>query len=252
MKFRIEVASERAFIVYFEAELGAKLGDFMTLFCQQLQALPLIPNDVKLDLIPSYTSVLVQFPILLTDHFAVKAWVKEALSQASSRFKATAPQGNDQVTVSDDIELGNVRKSNIVELPVYYDTEVGPDLIRVAEHNNLTVEQVIELHQAQIYRVFAIGFAPGFGYLGEVSEKIAMPRLATPRSVVPKGAVAIADRQTAVYPAESPGGWNLIGRCPVAMFDPKQTPHMPFAVGDQVQFFAIDKSEFLRLGGHLA
>jgi len=101
------------------------------------------------------------------------------------------------------------------------------------------------------YRVYAIGFAPGFAYLGEVDARIAAPRLATPRKKVPKGAVAIADRQTAVYPAVSPGGWNLIGLCPVDMFNPNAKPTMPVQVGDKVQFKSIEREEFLSLGGQL-
>jgi KipI family sensor histidine kinase inhibitor len=115
----------------------------------------------------------------------------------------------------------------------------------------LSVEQVIEIHQSIEYRVYAIGFAPGFAYLGEVDERIAAPRLATPRKKVPKGAVAIADRQTAVYPAQSPGGWNLIGLCPTDMFDPGAEEIMPVSVGDKVKFSAISRTDFLQLGGQL-
>jgi KipI family sensor histidine kinase inhibitor len=107
------------------------------------------------------------------------------------------------------------------------------------------------LHQATEYQVYAIGFAPGFAYLGQVDERIAAPRLSTPRQKVPRGAVAIADRQTAVYPAPSPGGWNLIGLCPTAMFSPASEPIMPVTVGDRVRFEAIDKSRYLELGGKL-
>jgi KipI family sensor histidine kinase inhibitor len=140
-------------------------------------------------------------------------------------------------------------KGHLITLPVYYSVDYGLDLPRIAMRSNLTVDQVITLHQAQEYHVYAIGFAPGFAYLGEVDERIAMPRLPSPRVKVPKGAVAIADTQTAVYPAESPGGWNLLGLCPTTMFCPKRKPTMPIAVGDRVKFYAIDKQEFEKLGG---
>ena len=142
-------------------------------------------------------------------------------------------------------------KSSVVELPVYYAAESGPDLVVIAKRNKLSVEQVIEIHQSKEYRVYAIGFAPGFAYLGEVDERIASPRLSTPRMKVPKGAVAIADKQTAVYPNVSPGGWNIIGLCPTDMFDMTATPIMPVNVGDKVKFKSIDKNEFLALGGQL-
>ena len=94
-----------------------------------------------------------------------------------------------------------------------------------------------------------MGFAPGFAYLGEVDTRIAMPRLATPRHNVPQGAVAIADRQTAIYPSQSPGGWNLIGLCPTSLFNAEQQPPSPMAVGDRICFNAISRDEFIRLGG---
>jgi KipI family sensor histidine kinase inhibitor len=138
-----------------------------------------------------------------------------------------------------------------VSLPVYYSTESGPDLQTVAESAGLSVEEVIAIHQQTEYHVYAIGFAPGFAYLGEVDQRIATPRLATPRQQVPRGAVAIADRQTAVYPAQSPGGWNLIGHCPQLMFAPTNSPTMPVKVGDRVRFEAIDKATFKAMGGTL-
>ena len=122
---------------------------------------------------------------------------------------------------------------------------------QVIERGKISVDEVIEIHQQQEYRVYAIGFAPGFAYLGEVDERIAAPRLATPRQKVPRGAVAIADRQTAVYPAVSPGGWNLIGLCPTRMFNPENDPSMPVQVGDRVRFAAIDRDDFLARGGEL-
>ena len=143
------------------------------------------------------------------------------------------------------------QQGSLVILPVYYSAESGPDLQGLADGAGLSVDEVIAIHQQTEYRVYAIGFAPGFAYLGEVDERIAASRLATPRQKVPRGSVAIADRQTAVYPAQSPGGWNLIGLCPQRMFDPNLTPSMPVQVGDRVRFDAIDKQTFLALGGEL-
>jgi len=182
------------------------------------------------DLVPSYASVLVIYNLLRTDHLDVMRRIHDAL---------------DALTALDD------NQGSLVTLPVYYGREAGPDLEDLASRAGLSVEQVIDIHQSTEYRVYAIGFAPGFAYLGEVDERIAAPRLATPRQRVPTGAVAIADRQTAVYPAPSPGGWNLIGRCPVRMFDPAAQPTMPVSVGDKVRFEAIDRAQYLSLGGEL-
>jgi KipI family sensor histidine kinase inhibitor len=138
-----------------------------------------------------------------------------------------------------------------VTIPVFYSTQYGPELSLLAQNAGLSVAQIIALHSATEYRVYAIGFAPGFAYLGELDERLATPRLSTPRLKVPAGAVAIADRQTAVYPASSPGGWNLIGLCPSPMFDPEKKPHMPVSVGDRVKFEPIDQSQYLAMGGQL-
>ncbi len=183
------------------------------------------------DLVPSYASLLIIYDAMRTDHLSVSQRVHAAVSE---------------------METAASRDSREVVLPVYYAPEAGEDLEALAQKAGLSIEQVIDLHCGTEYRVYAIGFAPGFAYLGQVDERIAAPRLATPRLKVPRGAVAIADRQTAVYPAVSPGGWNLIGRCPVRMFDPAAEPIMPVAVGDVVRFEPIDKQRFLDLGGELA
>jgi len=182
------------------------------------------------DLVPSYASLLIIYDPLRTDHLGVAHRVREALA----KLRTTAATNGVSVV-----------------LPVYYDIEVGADLASLAQRSGLSIEEVIALHAGTEYRVYAIGFAPGFAYLGQVDERIAAPRLATPRQKVPRGAVAIADRQTAVYPAASPGGWNLIGRCPVRMFDPDAEPCMPVAVGDRVRFEPVNRERFLALGGEL-
>ncbi|MDO6718749.1 5-oxoprolinase subunit PxpB [Psychrosphaera sp. 1_MG-2023] len=237
---RVEVASERALIVYFEQELSTKLAAIISLFCQQLGQ---HRGALTLEVIPSYTSVLVQYSPFETDHFAIQKLISNVFEQLETQLADTSN--------SSPTGLAQNKAANVVELPVYYGDEVALDLERIALHHNLSKEQVIDIHCEQLYRVFAIGFAPGFGYLGEVDSRIAMPRLETPRMTVPKGAVAIADRQTAIYPAVSPGGWNIIGRCPIAMFNPSTVPHMPFSVGDSVKFKAIDKVQFVELGGEL-
>ena len=124
-------------------------------------------------------------------------------------------------------------------------------MLSLAKAKDLSPDDVIRLHHEREYRVYAIGFAPGFAYLGQVNERLATVRLATPRAKVPRGAVGIADQQTAVYPSESPGGWNLIGRCPVRMFNPNAMDAPKMSVGDHVRFEPIDRETFLGLGGEL-
>lgn len=226
-QYHVTIAGENALMLYFDQRIDPAISALVQQACELIRAE--LTDDI-IDLLPSYASVLVLFNPLTTDHYRVKAQLQHCLKQLQSAAN---------------------RSGKLVELPVYYSEQSGPDLALIAKTKQLSIEQVIKLHQQQLYRVYAIGFAPGFAYLGEVAEQLAMPRLASPRAKVPRGAVAIADRQTAVYPAVSPGGWNLIGLCPVPMFNPDATPAMPVAVGDEVRFVAIDKAEFLRLGGEL-
>ena len=136
-----------------------------------------------------------------------------------------------------------------ITLPVWYAPEAGADLLSVATELGMTPAELIAIHSERDYRAYANGFAPGFCYLGQTSEAIARPRLRTPRRAVPPGSVAIADRQTAVYPSSSPGGWRLLGRCPLPMFDIARDPPNRLQVGDTVRFQPISKTEFIALGG---
>ncbi|MDG1165673.1 MAG: 5-oxoprolinase subunit PxpB [Porticoccaceae bacterium] len=227
-KHTIAIAGENALIIYFGDKLSAEIA---TQIAQAAEQLKTALGELLVDLVPSYGSLLVTYQPLKTDHYYVRNLIRQALQKLS-----TEAEHNQGATVS---------------LPVYYSTESGPDLQSLADNAGLSIEEVIAIHQQTEYRVYAIGFAPGFAYLGEVDERIAAPRLATPRQKVPRGAVAIADRQTAVYPAQSPGGWNLIGLCPQRMFDPKAEPTMPVQVGDRVTFIGISREEFIALGGEL-
>jgi len=225
---KIQVAGENALILYF----GDAVSDDVSQSIQNVaNGLSRYVGGVLIDMVPSYASLMVIFNPLLTDHLKVRQLIREALKNTSQE-KADG-------------------QGSVITLPAYYGLDAAPDLENLAENAGLSCQQVIDIHTAMQYRVYAIGFAPGFAYLGEVDARIAAPRLATPRKKVPKGAVAIADRQTAVYPAVSPGGWNLIGLCPVDMFNPKAKPTMPVQVGDKVQFKSIEREEFLSLGGQL-
>jgi len=224
----ISIAGENSLIIYFADKPSATIS---TEIATTVKKLKTYLGATLIDLVPSYASLLVIFDPFKTDHQSVRIAINTAIKKINNTPKTSS--------------------GSLVTLPVYYSSESGPDLQRVADTAGLTVEEVIAIHQQSEYRVYAIGFAPGFAYLGEVDPRIATPRLATPRQQVPRGAVAIADRQTAVYPAQSPGGWNLIGLCPQLMFDPKSSPSMPVAVGDLVRFEAIDKATFENLGGVL-
>ncbi|UCH32804.1 MAG: 5-oxoprolinase subunit PxpB [Candidatus Bathyarchaeota archaeon] len=132
----------------------------------------------------------------------------------------------------------------VIEVPVIYGGEYGPDLDSLARYHNLLEEEVIQLHSGKKYTVFMIGFIAGFPYLGEVDDRIVTPRLATPRLRVPAGSVGIADRQTGIYPFESPGGWRIIGRTRIRLFDSGKSPPSLMKPGDIVTFRPIGEEEF--------
>jgi len=135
-------------------------------------------------------------------------------------------------------------QAKVIEIPTLYDGEYGPDLDFVAQHNNISKEEVIKIHTSGEYLIYMIGFTPGFPYLGGMSEKIAAPRLKTPRTKIPAGSVGIAGNQTGIYPIESPGGWQLIGRTPVKLYDPYREEPVLLSAGDYIKFTAIDEKQY--------
>ena len=143
--------------------------------------------------------------------------------------------------------------SDVLEVPVLYGgEEMGPDLAFVAEHAGISKEEVVKVHTSVPYLIYMLGFTPGFTYLGGMSDKLETPRLKQPRVKIPAGSVGIAGKQTGVYPIDSPGGWQLIGRTPVRMYDPdRETPILPQA-GQYIQFVSIDQAEFDRIAAEEA
>ncbi len=132
----------------------------------------------------------------------------------------------------------------VTEIPVLYGGEYGPDLEFVAKHNKLSIKEVIKIHTQKEYFIYMLGFSPGFAYLGGMSDKIAAPRLEKPRIKVLGGSVGIAGEQTGIYPIESPGGWQIIGRSPVKLFDPQKEPPFLLKSGNYIKFCPIDWEQF--------
>lgn len=143
-----------------------------------------------------------------------------------------------------ELRAGDGQKSRVVEIPVCYGGELGPDLAYVAEYNKLTIDEVIEIHSKGDYLVYMIGFAPGFPYLGGMSEKISTPRRQSPRMSISAGSVGIAGMQTGVYPIPTPGGWQLIGRTPLELFCPNENSPSLLQAGDRIRFYPISPQEY--------
>ncbi|MFL1543588.1 5-oxoprolinase subunit B family protein [Pseudomonas sp. M5A4_2d] len=180
------------------------------------------------DLVPSYTTLMVHYDLTALS----PAQARELIGQALTDLQPQA-QGSGQCHV----------------LPVWYDLSVGPELNLLSQRSGLAVDDVIRRHSAHEYQVFALGFAPGFAFMGLVDEILATPRLNTPRKRVAAGSVGIAERQTAAYPVVSPGGWNLIGRTPAKLFDRERDGYSLMQPGDTVRFEAVGHAEFINLGG---
>jgi inhibitor of KinA len=192
-------------------------------------------NTHWLDVIPAYTSVTVFYNSAAMQRQGISVphqWVKEKLERAA--------EGSLNIIAE---------KKRTLIIPVCYHSSVAPDSKRVCDQSKISIEELVELHTQKSYRVFMIGFLPGFAYMGNVSDKIATPRLEKPRAQVAEGSVGIAGNQTGIYPLTSPGGWNIIGKTPLQLFAAKKalqenSSAVLFQPGDEVIFKSISKAEF--------
>ncbi|HCY84198.1 MAG TPA: allophanate hydrolase [Desulfobacteraceae bacterium] len=149
--------------------------------------------------------------------------------------------------MNDGLDDESLPEPEVVELPVCYHPDLGPDLLHVAEVHGLTPEAVVDIHTKPLYPVYMIGFTPGFPYLGGLDERLHTGRLSSPRTHVPAGSVGIANNQTGIYPIASPGGWQLIGQCPVKLFDPDRENPILLKAGSLLKFRAVSMDEFVSL-----
>lgn len=179
--------------------------------------------EVKLQVITAYNSLLVIYPYAIEDFYSEKKRMLKVLQAANVQKR--------------------VMEKRIL-LPVCYDPSVAPDLELVSEQKNLEKEEIISIHTAATYRVYMIGFLPGFPYLGGLDKRLEIPRKEEPRNKVAAGSVGIAGNQTGIYPRESPGGWQIIGRCPIPLFDPLADPPCSISPGDIIKFREISLSQF--------
>jgi KipI family sensor histidine kinase inhibitor len=229
MQPKIEVAGVNSLLVRFSDQVDRSLITYIGRFCEKLKQ---DFADHLVDLIPSYTTVLVTYDLLKTSDAQVRDQLTSLLIDLEKEQKEGA--------------LSQV-PARCITLPVCYDRIYAPDIVELSKQLQLDIDEIIQLHSAQRYQVYAVGFSPGFGYLGELDARLRVSRLATPRTQVPAGSVAIAELNTAVYPQETPGGWWLIGRCPISMFDKTREQPCLFSAGDEVIFEPISAIEYKRL-----
>ena len=225
MKPRIEVVAIDCLMVRLFEVIAEANMPWMLAATQRLRA---EFGTALVDLVPSYTTLMVHYDL----RELTPTQARELIDLALTYLQPQA-QGSGQCHV----------------LPVWYDLSVGPELTLLSQRSGLTVEDVIRRHSAHEYQVFALGFAPGFAFMGLVDEMLATPRLNTPRKRVAAGSVGIAERQTAAYPVVSPGGWNLIGRTPAKLFDRARDGYSLMQPGDTVRFAPVSHTEFVNLGG---
>ena len=212
-------AGDRAVTVELADEISPEINRRIRTLSVALDRLRL-PGVV--DLVPTYRSLLVYYDPLLLD----------------------VPELQEHILDLSSVEEAALPRPRMLHIPTHYGGEHGPDLDFVARHAGLTMEEVASIHAGSDYLVYMMGFNTGFPYLGGMSARIAAPRLETPRTLVPAGSVGIAQQQTGIYPVESPGGWRLIGRSPVRLFDPRREPPVAIEAGDYIRFVQIDEARY--------
>lgn len=220
LPFTVHPVGDCALLAVFEQRISPEIGAAVAALNSHLLAAD-IPGVVET--VPAFASLMVTYDPLVTDYDRVAAAVRKLADAADGNCEAGA--------------------GKLVTIPVCYGGELGPDLPFVAQHAGLTEEEVIARHAGRDYRIYMLGFLPGFPYLGGLDEQLFTPRLDTPRTAIPAGSVGIGGEQTGIYPIASPGGWQLIGRTPLKLFDPA-AGSLPYAAGDHIRFMPITRAEY--------
>jgi len=224
MKPTISPVGDRAISIDFGQVIDPTINRHIRQTIERIKALQL---EGIIELVPTYCALLVEYDAMLYSYSEICKIIEPTLEEGMTNTT------NELVTV--------------VEVPTVYGGEFGPDLSFVASHNHLSEDEVISIHSGTDYLVYMLGFIPGFTYLGGMDPRIATPRLSSPRTLIPAGSVGIAGEQTGTYPSDSPGGWQIIGRTPVTMYDMSKAQAALLKAGDYVRYVPIDESEFHRI-----
>lgn len=224
MKPTISPVGDCAISIDFGQVIDPKINRQIRQIIEQIKDLQL---DGIIELVPTYCALLVQYDAMVYSYSDICRILEPTLQES------VMDSANELVT--------------IVEIPTVYGGEFGPDLGFVASHNHLSEAEVASIHSGTDYLVYMLGFIPGFTYLGGMDPRIATPRLSSPRTLIPAGSVGIAGEQTGTYPSDSPGGWQIIGRTPVTMYDMSKKQAALLRAGDYVRYVPIDENEFHRI-----
>ena len=220
---QIKITGDTSVAVVFGNEISTDINTKIRAFDEALAEEQI---DGVYETVPTYCS--------LTIHYAPEKIRYEALKEKLEALLAVSHKAQKLNTI-------------VMEIPVVYGGEYGPDLETVAAHNGMSPEDVIRIHSGAEYLIYMLGFTPGFSYMGGMDESIATPRLKTPRVLIPAGSVGIAGKQTGIYPIDSPGGWQLIGRTPVKLYDAHRDTPILLDAGLHVKFIPIDEAEYKRI-----
>lgn len=211
---------ERGILIEFEPEISEKLLEKLLFYKNKLEE---FYTEVNVEVINTYSSLLISYMFSIENLYNEILTVKELFVEA---------------------KIGKINNQQVSHLPVCYNEEFGWDLKLIAEEKELSKEKIVQLHTTPFYTVYFTGFLPGFLYLGGLDEKLQISRKNQPRIKIEKGAVGIGENQTGIYPTSSPGGWQILGNCPVQLFDKNNDPPCKISAGDKVKFYSVSKEEF--------
>jgi inhibitor of KinA len=231
--FKIIPLSDRSVLVSFGNIIDPAINEKVISLHKTLQQSAF---EGFIESVPAYASLAVFYDVLKI--------------KTVTQLPAYAFVKNQLIRLLEQLNTATDLSTEIIKIPVCYDPEFGMDIQDLAEFHRITVSEIIQLHTAEIYKIYMIGFTPGFAYMGKVVDQLITPRKEQPRLKVAAGSVGIAGSQTGIYPIDSPGGWQVIGKTPYRLFDANRPTPCMLSAGDRVQFFSIDKNEFEQYDEH--